>query len=74
MLALAGFVVSFAIAVGVALLLAAGGFASPPLLVAIILCATSLGLVVPVLRDSGEASGSAGQLIIAASSIADCGR
>src|ERR687883_1926186 len=65
-LALTGFLVSFAIAVGVALLLAAGGFASAPLLIAIILCSTSLGLVVPVLKDSGEAAGSVGQLIIAA--------
>ncbi|HSL07037.1 MAG TPA: cation:proton antiporter [Pseudonocardiaceae bacterium] len=72
-LALTGFVVSFAIAVGVALLLTAGGFASAPLLIAIILCATSLGLVVPVLKDSGQITGATGQLIIAAASIADFG-
>ncbi|MGH3776979.1 MAG: cation:proton antiporter [Pseudonocardiaceae bacterium] len=72
-LALTGFVVSFAIAVGAALLLAAGGFVSAPLLVAIILCATSLGLVVPVLKDSGQIAGATGQLIIAAASIADFG-
>ncbi len=74
-LALTGFVVSFAVvvAVGVALLLAVGGFASAPLLVAIILCATSLGLVVPVLRDSGQIAGATGQLIIVAASIADFG-
>jgi Kef-type K+ transport system membrane component KefB len=72
-LALTGFVVSFAIAVGVALLLAAGGFASAPLLIAIILCSTSLGLVVPVLKDSGQVGGVTGQLIIAAASIADFG-
>jgi len=72
-LALTGFVVSFAIAIGVALLLTAGGFASAPLLIAIILCATSLGLVVPVLKDSGQITGATGQLIIAAASIADFG-
>jgi Kef-type K+ transport system membrane component KefB len=72
-LALTGFVVSFAIAVGVALLLTAGGFVSAPLLIAIILCATSLGLVVPVLKDSGQVAGATGQLIIAAASIADFG-
>ncbi|MGH4007800.1 MAG: cation:proton antiporter [Pseudonocardiaceae bacterium] len=72
-LALTGFVVSFAIAVGVALLLTAGGFASTPLLIAIILCSTSLGLVVPVLKDSGQVAGATGQLIIAAASIADFG-
>jgi Kef-type K+ transport system membrane component KefB len=72
-LALAGFVLSFAIAIGAGLALAAAGFTSAPLLVAIVLCATSLGLVVPVLKDSGEVGGDTGQLIIAAASIADFG-
>ena len=44
-----------------------------PLLVAIILCATSLGVLVPVLKDAGEISSTFGQLIIAAASIADFG-
>jgi Kef-type K+ transport system membrane component KefB len=72
-LALAGFVLSFAIAIGAGLALAAAGFTTAPLLVAIVLCATSLGLVVPVLKDSGQVSGDTGQLIIAAASIADFG-
>jgi Kef-type K+ transport system membrane component KefB len=44
-----------------------------PLLVAIILCATSLGVLVPVLKDSGEIASTFGQVIIAAASIADFG-
>ncbi len=72
-LAVAGFVVSFALAVVVGFALAAAGFASAPLLVAIILSATSLGLVVPVLKDTGQVASSTGQLIIAAASIADFG-
>jgi Kef-type K+ transport system membrane component KefB len=44
-----------------------------PLLVAIILCATSLGVIVPVLKDSGEIASPFGQLIVAAASIADFG-
>src|SRR5918999_459003 len=72
-LALAGFVLSFAIAVGAGVALAVAGFTSAPLLVAIVLCATSLGLVVPVLKDSGQVGGDTGQLIIAAASIADFG-
>jgi len=72
-LALAGFVVSFTIAVGVGLALAAAGFTGAPLLVAIVLSATSLGLVVPVLKDAGQITGQTGQLIIAAASIADFG-
>src|SRR3954467_11652059 len=49
-----GFALSFAIALVVALALGAGGLVQTPLLVAIILCATSLGVLVPVLKDSGE--------------------
>lgn len=72
-LALVGFVVSFALAVACGLALAAAGFTTAPLLVAIVLCATSLGLVVPVLKDSGQIAGDTGQLIITAASIADFG-
>jgi Kef-type K+ transport system membrane component KefB len=68
-----GFALSFAIALGVALALSAGGLVETPLLVAIILCATSLGVLVPVLKDSGEIASPFGQLIIAAASIADFG-
>jgi Kef-type K+ transport system membrane component KefB len=68
-----GFALSFALAVAVSLLFAAGGQIDTPLLVAIILCATSLGVVVPVLKDAGEAGSSLGQLVIAAASIADFG-
>jgi Kef-type K+ transport system membrane component KefB len=53
--------------------LKAGGLVDTPLLVAIILCATSLGVLVPVLKDAGEISSTFGQLIIAAASIADFG-
>ena len=72
-LALAGFVASFVIAVGAGFGLAAGGYTRAPLLVAIVLCATSLGLVVPVLKDAGKIAGDTGQLIVAAASIADFG-
>jgi Kef-type K+ transport system membrane component KefB len=72
-LTLLGFVASFAIAVLVALLLKATGLIETPLLVAIILCATSLGVLVPVLKDAGEISSTFGQLIIAAGTIADFG-
>ncbi len=79
-LAVLGFVASLALAVAAGFVLSASGFTSSqqppsaaPLLVAIILCATSLGLVVPVLKDTGQAAGPTGQLIIAAASIADFG-
>ncbi len=66
-----GFVLSFAIAVVVALGLDAAGLVGSPLLIAIIASATSLGIVVPVLEDAGEAGTAFGQLVIAASSIAE---
>ena len=71
--AAAGFVVSLAIALGLGFGLYAVGLVKAPLLVAIILSATSLGIVIPVLADAGQAETTLGQLIIAASSIADFG-
>ena len=49
------------------------GLVESPLLVAIILSATSLGVLIPVLKDAGEISSTFGQLIIAAGTIADFG-
>ena len=72
-LALAGFALSLAIAVVVGLLLKAGGLASQPLFVAIVLSATSLGVLVPVLKDAGESGSTFGQLVIASGTIADFG-
>src|SRR5918994_5730654 len=66
-----GFVVSLAIAVGIGLGLYAAGIIRAPLLVAIILSSTSLGIVIPVLADAGHSSTRLGQLIMAGSSIAD---
>jgi len=68
-----GFALSFGIALLVSFGLKAGGLVDTPLLVAIILCATSLGVLVPVLKDAGEISSTFGQLIIAAATIADFG-
>jgi Kef-type K+ transport system membrane component KefB len=70
-LALVGFVVSLAIAIVVGLLLKSGGFASQPLFIAIVLSATSLGVLVPVLKDVGEIESTFGQLIVASATIAD---
>ena len=49
------------------------GLVRSPLLIGIILLATSLGLVVPVLKDAGEAETPFGQLVIAAATVADFG-
>jgi Kef-type K+ transport system membrane component KefB len=49
------------------------GLVSAPLFLAITLLATSLGLVVPVLKDAQQAETRFGQLVIAAASLADFG-
>jgi Kef-type K+ transport system membrane component KefB len=66
-----GYAVSFAIALVVAGGLRAAGLVHAPLLVAITLAATSLGVLIPVLKDAGESGSTFGQLVIAAGSIAD---
>src|SRR5919112_810887 len=71
--AAAGFVISLAVALGIGLGLHAAGLVEAPLLVAIILSSTSLGIVIPVLADAGQGNTTLGQLIIAGSSIADFG-
>ena len=67
------FVLSFALGIVAGLALHAGGFVKSPLLIGVILVSTSLGVVVPVLKDSDEIGSDFGQLVIAASSIADFG-
>ena len=64
---------SFALAVAVGYALQAGGLVQTPLLVAVILSATSLGVIIPVLKDAGEIATPFGQLVVAAGTIADFG-
>jgi len=66
-----GFALSFLLALVAGATFDAFGLTKAPLLVAIMLSATSLGVVIPVLKDSGRSSTSFGQLVLAAASIAD---
>jgi Kef-type K+ transport system membrane component KefB len=72
-LALVGlaFLISLGLALVVALLFDAIELVGAPLLVAIILAATSFGIVVAVLKDAGQTGTPFGQLVIAGASIAD---
>lgn len=70
-LAVRAYAVSLAIAVAVTLALGAAGLVETPLLVAIALGSTSLGVLIPVLKDTGRIESGLGQLVIAAGSIAD---
>jgi len=72
-LATLGFVLSLVIAVCAGFGLQAVDLAGSGLFVAIVLTATSLGIIVPILKDAGEISSPFGQLVVAAGSIADFG-
>jgi Kef-type K+ transport system membrane component KefB len=67
------YVVSFALALVVGLGLRAGDLVRSPLLVAIILSATGLGVILPILKDAGETSTPFGAVIVAGASIAEVG-
>ena len=64
-----GLSVLLALIIGVAL--HAAGVAESPLLVGIILLATSLGLIVPILEDAGAADRPVGQFAIAGASLGE---
>jgi Kef-type K+ transport system membrane component KefB len=66
-----GYALSFGLALLIGLGLNAGGLVTSPLLVAIVLSATSLGIVIPVLKDAGHVSTQFGQLVVAGASIAE---
>ena len=72
-LAAFAFALSFGLALLAGFLFEAAGLVQTPLLIAIILVATALGIIVPVLKDAGESESDFGQLLIAAGSIADFG-
>lgn len=65
------FIMSAVLAVGVAYGLQSGGLVIDGLLVGIMLLSTSLGVLVPVLKDIGETGTGFGQLIMAAGAVAE---
>jgi Kef-type K+ transport system membrane component KefB len=69
----AGFALSLLLAVGVVGALGLAGLLEAPLLVAVALTSTSLGVVVPVLKDAGRAGSRLGQLLLGGAAIADLG-
>ena len=65
--------ISFVLALGFGELTDVVGETKSPLFVAIAIASTSLGLVVPVLRDAAETDTDFGQLVLAACSIGEFG-
>ena len=70
-LAVLGYLMTVALGLAAGFGFRAADWVRDPWLLAIALSATSLGLVVPVLKDARRADGALGQTVIAASSIAD---
>ncbi|WP_310529345.1 cation:proton antiporter [Nocardioides sp.] len=70
-LALLGYVATVLLGLAVGVGLRAVGWVDSPGLIAITLSATSLGLVVPVLKDAGQLETRLGQTTVAAASVAD---
>ncbi len=68
---------AFLLSLGLALLVGYGLFVAgqvvSPLLIAIILVATGLGIVIPVLKDAGESDSDFGQIVIAGAMFAEFG-
>ena len=65
------YVASFGIALAIGVGLRAGDLIRSPLLVAIMLSATGLGVVLPILKDAGETTTPFGQVVVAGASIAE---
>jgi Kef-type K+ transport system membrane component KefB len=66
-----GYLVSLLLGLGAGLAFGGLGWVGQPFLFAIALSATSLGLVVPVLKDAGRLDSDVGQTTMAAATVAD---
>lgn len=68
-----GFLLSFGLALLIGFALFLTGQVVSPLYIAIVLVATALGIIVPLLKDTGESDSSFGQLVIAGAMFAEFG-
>jgi Kef-type K+ transport system membrane component KefB len=66
-----GYLVTLVLGLGFGVGFHAIGWVREPLLLAIALSATSLGLIVPVLKDAGQVDGDVGQSAITSATVAD---
>lgn len=66
-----GYLVTLALGLAAGFAFSGAGWVHSPFLLAVTLSATSLGLVVPVLKDARKVDGPVGQATIAAASVAD---
>ncbi len=66
-----GYLTTLVLGVGIGLAFSAAGVVKSPLLLAITLSATSLGLVIPVLKDANQLDGAVGRTAVSAATVAD---
>lgn len=66
-----GFVISFGIALACCLVLGFTGFVLTPSIIAIALSATSVGIIIPVLRDTGQLDSPTGKFTVAGATVAE---
>ena len=72
-LAALGWLISLGVACGVAGLLYATGLLKSPILVALALPTTAMGMILPILRDSGELESTFGRYVIGAAAAGEFG-
>ncbi len=70
-LPLAGFAITLVLGLGLGVAADSVGWVSSPLFLAVVLGATSLGIVAPLLKDTGQAARPLGQFTLAGATIAD---
>jgi Kef-type K+ transport system membrane component KefB len=66
-----GFLLSFVIAIALAIPLGMANVVLTPLLIAIALSATSVGIIIPVLRDTGQLDSPTGTFTVAGATVAE---
>lgn len=66
-----GFIISFVIAIAFTIPLGLAGVVLTPLLIAIALPATSVGIIIPVLRDTGQLDSPTGRFTVAGATVAE---
>jgi Kef-type K+ transport system membrane component KefB len=69
--AASSFGLSFVVALALGGLLGAAGLVKSPLLIAVILAATSVGIVIPILSDAGQVDTPLGRIVVAGGSLAE---
>jgi Kef-type K+ transport system membrane component KefB len=66
-----GFLLSFVIAIALTIPLGMANVVLTPLLIAIALAATSVGIIIPVLRDTGQLDSPTGRFTVAGATVAE---